>query len=142
MYLAQRHASLFNKDLLTNLVIFRCMLWEWVKISVVGVGLVKVCKTSIRLARGALSIPLLMSMSEAFYVPFYTLIKLCYTKAIEWSSLVPGPKAKSSEIVNLTLFTISCQTQHINSSSHLILTTIHWGRLYHYLHFPNKEHKA
>ena len=47
-------------------------------------------------------------MSEAFSVPFYTLIKLCYTKALEWSSLVPGPKAKSSsEIMNLTLFTIS-----------------------------------
>ena len=36
----------------------------------------------LRLARGALSVPLLMSMSEAFSVPFYTLIKLCYTKAL------------------------------------------------------------
>ena len=35
------------------------------------------------LVRGALSIPLLMSVSEAFSVPFYTLIKLCYTKALE-----------------------------------------------------------
>ena len=34
------------------------------------------------LARGTLSVlPLLMSMSEAFSVPFNTLIKLCYTKA-------------------------------------------------------------
>ena len=48
-------------------------------------------------------------MSEAFSVPFYTLIKLCYTKA-EWSSLVPGPEVKSSEITNLTLFTIRYQT--------------------------------
>ena len=50
-----------------------------------------------------------MSMSEVFFVPFLTLIKLCYTKALEWSSLVPGPKAKSSslEITNLTPFTIS-----------------------------------
>ena len=39
-----------------------------------------------RLASGALSIPLLMSVSEAFSVHFYTLIKLCYTKALEWSS--------------------------------------------------------
>ena len=56
------------------------------------------------LVRGALSIPLLMSVSEAFSVPFYTLIKLCYTKALEWSSLVPRPKVKSSslEITNLT----------------------------------------
>ena len=30
MYLAQGHVSLFNKKLLTNLVILRCMLWEWV----------------------------------------------------------------------------------------------------------------
>ena len=46
---------------------------------------------------------------RCFLCPFYTLIKLCYTKALEWSSLVPGPKAKSSssEITNLTLFTIN-----------------------------------
>ena len=34
------------------------------------------------LARGALSIPLLISVSEAFSAPFYTLIKLYYTKAL------------------------------------------------------------
>ena len=72
----------------------------------------------LRLASGALSIPLLMSMSEAFSVPFYTLIKLCYTKALEWSSLVPDPEARSSlEITNLTLFTIS--DQHIDTISSL-----------------------
>ena len=38
---------------------------------VVGVGLVKVYKALIRLASGALSIPLLMSMSEAFSVSFH-----------------------------------------------------------------------
>ena len=45
-------------------------------------------------------------MSEAFSVPFLTLIKLCYTKALKWSSLVPGPEAKSPslEIRNPTLF--------------------------------------
>ena len=61
------------------------------------------------LARGAFSIPLLMSMSEAFFVPFLTLIKLFYTKALEWSNLVPSPKAKSSPsgITNLTSFTVS-----------------------------------
>jgi len=37
----------------------------------------------LRLARGALSMPLLVSMSETFSDPFYTLIKLCYTKALE-----------------------------------------------------------
>ena len=35
------------------------------------------------LARGALSVPLLMSIAEAFSVPFLTLIKLCYSKALE-----------------------------------------------------------
>ena len=34
------------------------------------------------LARGALSVPLQMFMSEAFSAPFYTLIKLCYTKLL------------------------------------------------------------
>ena len=59
---------------------------------------------------GALSVLFLMSMSEAFSVSFNTLIKLCYTKALEWSNLVPDPKVKSSlEIMYLTLFTISCQ---------------------------------
>ena len=37
----------------------------------------------------------------------FTLIKLYYTKALEWSSLVPGPEVKSSEITNPTLFTVS-----------------------------------
>ena len=36
----------------------------------VGVGLIKVYKVLIRLARGTLSVPLLMSVSEAFFVPF------------------------------------------------------------------------
>ena len=62
----------------------------------------------LKLARGVLSVCLLMSISEAFSVPFYTLIKLCYTKVFDWSSLIPGPEAKSSsEIINLTSFTIS-----------------------------------
>ena len=37
----------------------------------------------LRLESGALSIPLVMSMSEASSVPFHTLIKLCQTKALE-----------------------------------------------------------
>ena len=48
-------------------------------------------------------------MSEAFSVTFLTLIKFCYTKALEWSSLVPGLETKSSsEIKNLTPSTIKC----------------------------------
>ena len=50
---------------------------------VVGVGLKKVYKALIRLPWGTFSVPLLMSMSEGFSVPFLTLIKLCYTKALE-----------------------------------------------------------
>ena len=55
-------------------------------------------------------------------VPFFTLIKLCYAKALEWSSLVPGPEAKSSssEIMNLTSFTISYQCKE----------PTHWKRLW------------
>ena len=50
---------------------------------------------------------------RSFLCPFFTLIKLCYTKTLEWSTLVPGPKAKSSysEITNPTPFTVSYQ-QH------------------------------
>ena len=60
--------------------------------------------------QGGHSVPLLMSMSEVFSVPFHTLIKPCYTKFLEWSSLVPGPEAKySSEITKPTPFTISYQ---------------------------------
>ena len=47
---------------------------------VVEVGLEKVYKALIRLARGTFSdVALLMSMSEAFSVPFLTLIKLLHT---------------------------------------------------------------
>ena len=62
----------------------------------------------LRLARGALFIALLMSVSN-FLFPFFTFVNLCYTKALEGSSsLVPGPEAKSSsETMNLTPFTIS-----------------------------------
>ena len=36
---------------------------------------------------------------RSFLCPFFTLIKLGYTKALDWSSLVPGPaKSSSSEI--------------------------------------------
>ena len=34
----------------------------------------------LKTSRGAFSDPLLMSMSKAFSVPLYTLIKLCYIK--------------------------------------------------------------
>ena len=78
---------------------------------IVGMGLVKIYKALLRLARGTLSVLLLMSMSEAFSVPLLTLVKLCYTKALERSSLVPGPEAKSSsEITNPTSFTVDSRS--------------------------------
>ena len=43
-------------------------------------------------------------------VPFDILIKLCFTKALEWSSLVPGPEAKSSSSVQFSSVTQSCLT--------------------------------
>ena len=44
---------------------------------------------------------------RSFLCPFFSLIKLCYTKALKWSSLVPGPEVKSSSsgITSPTPFT-------------------------------------
>ena len=79
-----------------------------------GVSLVKLYKALVRLVSGGILCPLPMSMSEDFSVSFLIWISLCYTKPLEWSSLVPGPEAKSSsEIMNLTSFT----------------TSYHWKRL-------------
>ena len=93
---------------------------------IVGVGLVKVYKALVRLLSGGHSpspapVPILRSMSEDFSVPFHSLIKLCYTKTLEWSSLVPGPKAKSStlEITNSIPFTISYHNQANQHVHHL-----------------------
>ena len=98
---------------------------------VVGVGLVKAYKALIRPARRALSGPLLMSVSETFSVPFLILIKLCCMKALEWSTLVPGPKAKSSsEVTNPTQFTISYNM--MGWTEHIISVAI----------FPNTYHLA
>ena len=59
---------------------------------VVGVGLKKVYKVLIKLAGEGV----LRSCSDVYvrsFLPFPTFIKLCYTKALEGSSLVPGPEA-------------------------------------------------
>ena len=73
---------------------------------VVGVGLVKVYKALIRLASGAFSIPLLISISETFSVLFH-----CNkTKALSNQALSPIPKLNLLlEITNLTQFAVSCQ---------------------------------
>ena len=47
-------------------------------------------------------------LCQKLSLSFFTLIKTLLHKALEWSSLVPGPDAKSSsEIMNLTPFTVS-----------------------------------
>ena len=75
---------------------------------IVGVGLVKVYKALLRLMSGGTRHPPSDVYVRKFLCHFFTLIKLCYTKALEWSRLVPGPKAKSVlEITNPTSFTIS-----------------------------------
>ena len=66
----------------------------------------------LRLARWGHSLPPPDVYARSFLCPFFTSIKLCYTKALEWSTLVPGPEAKSSlEITHLMLFTVSYE-QH------------------------------
>ena len=68
----------------------------------------KVCNSHAQTSEGGIIHPPSDVYSEAFSVPFYTLIKLCYTKALEGSILFPGPKAKSFlEITNLA--NISCR---------------------------------
>ena len=69
---------------------------------------IKVITPLLTLVRGTLSFPI-WYLCQKVSLPLSTLRKLCYTKALEWSSLVPGPEVKSSslEIKNLTLFNIS-----------------------------------
>ena len=88
-----------------------------------------------------------MSVSEAFSVPFFTSVKLCYTKALEWSSLVPNPEAKSSlEVTNSTPFTISYQSLALNSvrrSNSQHPTQVGWNWkviLVTCTHSPGKRH--
>ena len=70
-------------------------------------------KTLLKLvgSRGGHSPPHFCCLYQKLSLSFLTLIKLCHTKAIEWSSLVPGPKPKPSslEIMNPTLLTVSYQ---------------------------------
>ena len=65
---------------------------------VVGVGLIKMHTALLRLESGVFSIPFWCLCQKLSQKPFHTLIKLCYTKALEWSSLLPGPEAKSSSL--------------------------------------------
>ena len=110
---------LLPDNLLANPVILKCKLWVGLVRSLQPWDILLIyCNNQLKkyiaplLTLGGLSVPSLMSMSEAFSVHFLTWIKLCYTKALEWSSLVPGSEAKSSsEIMNLKAikFTISYQ---------------------------------
>ena len=75
----------------------------------VGVGLVKVYKSLIRLASGGTLCPPSDVCVRSFLCPFLHFHKTLLHKALEWSSLVPNPKAKSSssEITNLIPFTVN-----------------------------------
>ena len=56
-------------------------------------------------------------LCQKLSLTFYTLIKLCYTKALKWLRLVPGPEAKSSssEFTNPTSITISYHSIQFSS---------------------------
>ena len=72
---------------------------------VVGVGLVTVYKALIRLAGGALSILLLMSMSVKISLSLFAVIKLCYTKLLSNQAWTLVPKLtllRESNIVQLS----------------------------------------
>ena len=73
-----------------------------------GVGLVKVSKALIRLTMGHSRYPF-WCLCQKLSLPFFTVINLLAHKSPEWSSLVPGPEAKSSfsAITNLASFTVS-----------------------------------
>ena len=67
---------LLNKNLLTNPIILKCMLWEWVwqDLSFVSNQLKKVYKVLIRLVSGALSAPFWILWQKLSL--FFTVIKL------------------------------------------------------------------
>ena len=70
----------------------------------------KVYKALIRLASGGTLHPPSDVCVRKLSLSSFTLIRLCYTEFLRWSSLVSGPKAKSSlEITTPALFTISYQ---------------------------------
>ena len=56
----------------------------------------KVCKALIKLARVGHSPSAFWCLCQEVSLSFFTLIKLCYTKALKCSSLVPCSEAKSS----------------------------------------------
>ena len=85
---------------------------ELISFRIVGVGLVKILKPwdilliycnywfnkyiapLLRLARGALSTPF-WCLRQKLLCLFFTLIKFCYTNALQRSTLVPGPWSQS-----------------------------------------------
>ena len=93
-------------------------------------SLVKVCKALTSLVSGALSIPFLMSVSEAFSVLSHC-NKTSANKSSEWSSLVLGSEVKSSsDIMDPTSFTISYQNhlKHFFSDHNTIRLDINYRK--------------
>ena len=111
---------------------------ELISFRIVGVGLVKILKPwdilliycnywfkkyiapLLRLARVALSTPF-WCLHQKLLCPFFTLIKLCYTNALEPSTLVPGLWSQSE----IFLFgDHESDTLHWNLSLHSRLVVI------------------
>ena len=91
-------------------------------------------------------VSILFYMSEAFFIPFFSVIKLLPHKALSAWSLISGPKAKlsSSEIGTLTAFSISYHYQQPGQkdSYQALLTSSHAVRLKgsnSWINFPSEK---
>ena len=81
---------------------------DWSDLAAAATDIKQPAKTS----KGALSV-YFWCWFQKLLCPLFTLIKCCYTKALEWSNLAPGLEAKSSlEITKPISFTESCQYSH------------------------------
>ena len=116
----------------------KCTLWEgdlgklpqpWGVCSYLIPSFLTDTKHLLTLARGAFSVPF-WRLCQKLSLSVFTLIKLCYTKALEWSSLAPGHEAKSSslEIKNPALFTASYQVmKNISSATSKCSSSVRHG---------------
>ena len=91
-------------------------------------------------------VSILFYMSEAFFIPFFSVIKLLPHKALSAWSLISGPKAKlsSSEIGTLTPFSISYHYHQPGQkdSYQVLLTSSHTVKLKgsnSWINFPSKK---
>ena len=95
---------------------------------VVGVGLVKVCKALIKLVRVRHSLSPFWCLCQEVSLSFFTVIKLCYTKALECSSLVPCSEAKSSFLVimNPTSSSVAQMVKNLPAMQEMQVRFLDW----------------